>query len=146
MELSDLEKLYIINNVVIDENEIINKKRFILKKFEEHRKASEINVPDIYNIDDTLADLEKRYNYYVLKHKDIMEPEDLAIDYMLRGMLILEKSINLNGFTETIILNKKEYKGLIRQICEKYILPNYSNNVLFKLLQKLMTQFIDFTS
>ena len=147
MELSELDKLYIINNIAEDKDEIINKKHLILNKFEEHRKKPNTFIPKIYHINDTLADLEKRYTYYILKDTELMNPEDHMLDFMLMGILLFENStikndmgINLDGFTETIILNKKEYKGLIKQICEMYLAPDNSNNVLLKLGMKLMMQ------
>jgi hypothetical protein len=147
MELSELDKLYISTNIATDKNEIINKKRLILNKFEEHRENQTTFIPNIYHINDTLADLEKRYTYYILKDTEVMKSEDLVLDFMLMGVLLLEKSakkndmgINLDGFTKTIIPNKKEYKGLIKQICEMYLAPDNPNNVLLKLVVKLMMQ------
>ena len=147
MELSELDKLYISTNITTDKNEIINKKRLILNKFEEHRENQTTFIPNIYHINDTLADLEKRYTYYILKDTEVMKSEDLVLDFMLMGVLLLEKSakkndmgINLDGFTKTIIPNKKEYKGLIKQICEIYLAPDNPNNVLLKLVVKLMMQ------
>lgn len=151
MELLELDKLYMINNIAEDKDEIINKKRLILNKFEEYRKKPNTFIPDIYHINDTLADLEKRYNYYILKNTELMNPDDLVLDFMLMGILLIENStkqnktgINLSGFTETIILNKKEYKGLIRQICKIYLESDNSNNILLKLIGKLMIQGINF--
>ena len=55
--------------------------------------------------------------------------------------------INLDGFTETIIIDKTEYKVLIKQICDEYFTPdNFQNNLLLKLSIKMLFKGVGFTS
>ena len=100
-----------------DENmkDINRKKRLILEIFEDCRKEKVRFIPDVYHINDDLYELEKRYKYYILKDMKAMNKEDYVLDVMLMGILLLETfskkndfGINLEGFTETIIIDKSE--------------------------------------
>jgi hypothetical protein len=83
-----------------------------------------------------------------------MNKEDYVLDVMLMGILLLETfskknnfGINLDGFTETIIIDKTEYKVLIKQICDEYFTPeNFQNNILLQLGAKLLLKGFDFSS
>ena len=83
-----------------------------------------------------------------------MNKEDYVLDVMLMGILLLENiskkidfKINLDGFTETIIIDKTEYKVLIKQICDEYFTPeNFQNNLLLKLAIKLLFKGVGFAS
>ena len=139
-----------------DENmkDINRKKRLILEIFEDCRKEKVRFIPDVYHINDDLYELEKRYKYYILKDMKAMNKEDYVLDVMLMGILLLETfskkndfGINLDGFTETIIIDKTEYKVLIKQICDEYFTPdNFQNNLLLKLAVKLLLKGFDLAS
>jgi hypothetical protein len=139
-----------------DENmkDINRKKRLILEIFEDCRKEKVRFIPDVYHINDDLYELEKRYKYYILKDMKAMNKEDYVLDVMLMGILLLETfskkndfGINLEGFTETIIIDKSEYKVLIKQICDEYFTPdNFQNNLLLKLAVKLLLKGFDLAS
>ena len=139
-----------------DENvgDINRKKRLILEIFEDCRKEKVRFIPDVYHINDDLYELEKRYKYYILKDMKAMNKEDYVLDVMLMGILLLETfskkkdfGINLEGFTETIIIDKSEYKVLIKQICDEYFTPdNFQNNLLLRLGAKLLLKGFDFSS
>jgi hypothetical protein len=139
-----------------DENveDINRKKRLILEIFEDCRKEKVRFIPNVYHINDELCELEKRYKYYILKDMKVMNKEDYVLDVMLMGILLLETfskknnfKINLDGFTETIIIDKTEYKILIKQICDEYFTPdNFQNNMLLKLAVKLLFKGVGFTS
>ena len=155
MEKLNLEYLYraykFSNKNVKDIN---RKKRLILEIFEDCRKEKVRFIPNVYHINDELSELEKRYKYYILKDMTAMNKEDYVLDVMLMGILLLETfskksdfKINLDGFTETIILDKTEYKVLIKQICDEYFTPeNFQNNLLLKLAVKLLFKGVGFTS
>jgi hypothetical protein len=139
-----------------DENmkDINRKKQLILEIFEDCRKEKVRFIPDVYHINDELYELEKRYKYYILKDMKAMNKEDYVLDVMLMGILFLENfskknnfEINLDGFTETIIIDKTEYKVLIKQICDEYFTPdNFQNNLLLKLAVKLLFKGVGFAS
>ena len=147
MEKLNLEYLYRVykfsNKNVEDTN---RKKRLILEIFEDCRKEKVRFIPNVYHINDELSELEKRYKYYILKDMKAMNKEDYVLDVMLMGIRLLETfskkndfKINLDGFTETIIIDKTEYKVLIKQICDEYFTPeNFQNNLLLKLAVKLL--------
>ena len=134
--------------------DINRKKRLILEIFEDCRKEKVRFIPNVYHINDELCELEKRYKYYILKDMKAMNKEDYVLDFMLMAILLLEKfskknnfEINLDGFTETIIIDKSEYKVLIKQICDEYFTPeNFQNNLLLQLGAKLLLKGIGFTS
>ena len=125
----------------------------ILEIFEDCRKEKVRFIPNVYHINDELSELEKRYKYYILKDMKAMNKEDYVLDVMLMGILLLENiskksdfKINLDGFTETIIIDKTEYKVLIKQICDEYFTPeNFQNNLLLKLAIKLLFKGVDFS-
>lgn len=129
--------------------DINRKKRLILEIFEDCRKEKVRFIPNVYHINDELYELEKRYKYYILKDMKAMNKEDYVLDVMLMGIRLLENvskknnfEINLDGFTETIIIDKSEYKVLIKQICDEYFTPeNFQNNFLLKLAVKLLVGF-----
>ena len=91
-----------------NENEMkYKKKKLILEIFHDCQKNKVRFVPNIYHMNDTLADLEKRYKYYILKDMKIMDKEDYILDFLLMGILLLETfsnknniGIELDGFTE----------------------------------------------
>lgn len=134
--------------------DINRKKRLILEIFEDCRKEKVRFIPNVYHINDELCELEKRYKYYILKDMKAMNKEDYVLDVMLMGILFLENiskksdfKINLDGFTETIIIDKTEYKVLIKQICDEYFTPeNFQNNLLLKLAIKLLFKGVGFAS
>lgn len=132
--------------------DINRKKRLILEIFEDCRKEKVRFIPNVYHINDELSELEKRYKYYILKDIKAMNKEDYVLDFMLMAILLLETfskknnfEINLDGFTETIIIDKTEYKVLIKQICDEYFTPdNFQNNLLLKLAIKLLFKGFEF--
>ena len=150
--LEYLYRAYKFSNKNVED--INRKKRLILEIFEDCRKEKVRFIPNVYNINDDLYELEKRYKYYILKDMTAMNKEDYVLDVMLMGILLLETfskkndfGINLDGFTETIIIDKSEYKVLIKQICDEYFTPdNFRNNVLLRLGAKLLLKGFDFTS
>ena len=155
MEKLQLEYLYKVYKFSDENVEDINrKKRLILEIFEDCRKEKVRFIPNVYHINDELSELEKRYKYYILKDMKVMNKEDYVLDVMLMGILLLETfskksdfKINLDGFTETIIIDKTEYKVLIKQICDEYFTPeNFQNNLLLKLAVKLLFKGVGFTS
>ena len=155
MEKLQLEYLYKVYKFSDENVEDINrKKRLILEIFEDCRKEKVRFIPNVYHINDELCELEKRYKYYILKDMKAMNKEDYVLDVMLMGILLLETfskksdfKINLDGFTETIIIDKTEYKVLIKQICDEYFTPeNFQNNLLLKLAVKLLFKGVGFTS
>ena len=155
MEKLQLEYLYKVYKFSDENVEDINrKKRLILEIFEDCRKEKVRFIPNVYHINDELCELEKRYKYYILKDMKAMNKEDYVLDVMLMGILLLETfskksdfKINLDGFTETIIIDKTEYKVLIKQICDEYFTPdNFQNNLLLKLAVKLLLKGVGFTS
>lgn len=155
MEKLNLKYLYRVYKFS-DENvkDINRKKQLILEIFEDCRKEKVRFIPNVYHINDELSELEKRYKYYILKDMTAMNKEDYVLDVMLMGILLLETfskksdfKINLDGFTETIIIDKTEYKVLIKQICDEYFTPeNFQNNLLLKLAVKLLFKGVGFTS
>lgn len=155
MEKLNLKYLYRVYKFS-DENvkDINRKKQLILEIFEDCRKEKVRFIPNVYHINDELSELEKRYKYYILKDMKVMNKEDYVLDDMLMGILLLETfskksdfKINLDGFTETIIIDKTEYKVLIKQICDEYFTPeNFQNNLLLKLAVKLLFKGVGFTS
>jgi hypothetical protein len=155
MEKLNLKYLYRVYKFS-DENvkDINRKKQLILEIFEDCRKEKVRFIPNVYHINDELSELEKRYKYYILKDMKVMNKEDYVLDVMLMGILLLETfskksdfKINLDGFTETIIIDKTEYKVLIKQICDEYFTPeNFQNNLLLKLAVKLLFKGVGFTS
>ena len=155
MEKLNLEYLYRVYKFSNKNVEDINrKKRLILEIFEDCRKEKVRFIPNVYHINDELCELEKRYKYYILKDMKAMNKEDYVLDVMLMGILLLETfskksdfKINLDGFTETIIIDKTEYKVLIKQICDEYFTPdNFQNNLLLKLAIKLLFKGVGFAS
>lgn len=155
MEKLQLEYLYKVYKFSDENVEDINrKKRLILEIFEDCRKEKVRFIPNVYHINDELCELEKRYKYYILKDMKAMNKEDYVLDVMLMGIRLLETfskksdfKINLDGFTETIIIDKTEYKVLIKQICDEYFTPeNFQNNLLLKLAVKLLFKGVGFTS
>ena len=155
MEKLQLEYLYRVYKFSNENVEDINrKKRLILEIFEDCRKEKVRFIPNVYHINDELSELEKRYKYYILKDMKAMNKEDYVLDVMLMGIRLLENvskksdfKINLDGFTETIIIDKTEYKVLIKQICDEYFTPdNFQNNLLLKLAVKLLLKGVDYTS
>ena len=155
MEKLQLDYLYRVYKFSDENVEDINrKKRLILEIFEDCRKEKVRFIPNVYHINDELSELEKRYKYYILKDMKAMNKEDYVLDVMLMGILFLENiskksdfKINLDGFTETIIIDKSEYKVLIKQICDEYFTPeNFQNNLLLKLAVKLLFKRVGFTS
>ena len=155
MEKLQLEYLYKVYKFSDENVEDINrKKRLILEIFEDCRKEKVRFIPNVYHINDELSELEKRYKYYILKDMKAMNKEDYVLDVMLMGILLLETfskksdfKINLDGFTETIIIDKTEYKVLIKQICDEYFTPeNFQNNLLLKLAIKLLFKGVGFAS
>ena len=155
MEKLQLEYLYKVYKFSDENVEDINrKKRLILEIFEDCRKEKVRFIPNVYHINDELCELEKRYKYYILKDMKEMNKEDYVLDVMLMGILLLETfskkndfKINLDGFTETIIIDKTEYKVLIKQICDEYFTPdNFQNNLLLKLAIKLLFKGVGFAS
>lgn len=155
MEKLQLDYLYKAYKFSDENVEDINrKKRLILEIFEDCRKEKVRFIPNVYHINDELSELEKRYKYYILKDMKAMNKEDYVLDVMLMGILLLETfskknnfEINLDGFTETIIIDKSEYKVLIKQICDEYFTPdNFQNNLLLKLAIKLLFKGVNFTS
>ena len=155
MEKLNLKYLYRVYKFS-DENvkDINRKKQLILEIFEDCRKEKVRFIPNVYHINDELSELEKRYKYYILKDMKVMNKEDYVLDVMLMGILLLETfskksdfKINLDGFTETIIIDKTEYKVLIKQICDEYFTPeNFQNNLLLKLAIKLLFKGVGFAS
>lgn len=147
LQLEYLYKAYKFSNEKVED--INRKKRLILEIFEDCRKEKVRTIPNVYHINDELSELEKRYKYYILKDMKVMNKEDYVLDVMLMGILFLENvskknnfEINLDGFTETIIIDKSEYKVLIKQICDEYFTPeNFQNNFLLKLAVKLLVGF-----
>ena len=137
-----------------DIRDINRKKQLILEIFEDCRKEKVRFIPNVYHINDELCELEKRYKYYILKDMKAMNKEDYVLDVMLMGILLLETfskksdfKINLDGFTETIIIDKSEYKVLIKQICDEYFTPeNFQNNILLRLAAKLLLKGVGFVS
>jgi hypothetical protein len=137
-----------------DIRDINRKKQLILEIFEDCRKEKVRFIPNVYHINDELCELEKRYKYYILKDMKEMNKEDYVLDVMLMGILLLETfskkndfKINLDGFTETIIIDKSEYKVLIKQICDEYFTPeNFQNNLLLRLAVKLLLKGVGFAS
>jgi hypothetical protein len=155
MEKLQLEYLYKVYKFSDENVEDINrKKRLILEIFEDCRKEKVRFIPNVYHINDELSELEKRYKYYILKDMKAMNKEDYVLDVMLMGIRLLETfskksdfKINLDGFTETIIIDKTEYKVLIKQICDEYFTPdNFQNNLLLKLAIKLLFKGVGFAS
>ena len=152
LQLSYLYGVYKFSN--IDKKDIIRKKKMILEIFEDCRKEKVRFIPNIYHINDGLDELEKRYKYYILKDMKAMNKEDYVLDFMFMAILLFENfskksemEINLDGFTETIIPDKIEYKVLIKQICDEYLTPdNFQNNLLLQLGAKLLLKGFDFTS
>ena len=152
LQLEYLYKAYKFSNENVED--INRKKRLILEIFEDCRKEKVRFIPNVYHINDELCELEKRYKYYILKDMKAMNKEDYVLDVMLMGILFLENfsnksdfKINLDGFTETIIIDKTEYKVLIKQICDEYFTPdNFQNNLLLKLAVKLLFKGVGFTS
>lgn len=153
MEKLQLEYLYRVYKFSNENMEDINrKKRLILEIFEDCRKEKVRFIPNVYHINDELSELEKRYKYYILKDMKAMNKEDYVLDVMLMGIRLLENvskksdfEINLDGFTETIIIDKTEYKVLIKQICDEYFTPeNFQNNMLLKLAVKLLFKGVGF--
>lgn len=152
LHLDYLYRAYKFSNKNV--KDINRKKRLILEIFEDCRKEKVRFIPNVYNINDDLYELEKRYKYYILKDMTAMNKEDYVLDVMLMGILLLETfskksdlKINLDGFTETIIIDKSEYKVLIKQICDEYFTPdNFQNNLLLKLAIKLLLKGFDFAS
>ena len=155
MEKLHLDYLYRAYKFSDKNVEDINRKKLlILEIFEDCRKEKVRFIPNVYNINDDLYELEKRYKYYILKDMTAMNKEDYVLDVMLMGILLLETfskkndfKINLDGFTETIIIDKSEYKVLIKQICDEYFTPdNFQNNLLLQLGAKLLLKGFDFAS
>lgn len=155
MEKLQLEYLYKVYKFSDENVEDINrKKRLILEIFEDCRKEKVRFIPNVYHINDELSELEKRYKYYILKDMKAMNKEDYVLDVMLMGIRLLETfskknnfEINLDGFTETIIIDKTEYKVLIKQICDEYFTPdNFQNNLLLRLAVKLLFKGVGFAS
>ena len=155
MEKLQLDYLYKAYKFTDENVEDINrKKRLILEIFEDCRKEKVRFIPNVYHINDELCELEKRYKYYILKDMKAMNKEDYVLDFMLMAILLLEKfskknnfEINLDGFTETIIIDKSEYKVLIKQICDEYFTPeNFQNNLLLRLAVKLLLKGVGFAS
>jgi len=152
LHLDYLYRAYKFSNKNV--KDINRKKRLILEIFEDCRKEKVRFIPNVYNINDDLYELEKRYKYYILKDMTAMNKEDYVLDVMLMGILLLETfskkndfKINLDGFTETIIIDKTEYKVLIKQICDEYFTPeNFQNNLLLRLAAKLLLKGFDFAS
>ena len=152
LQLEYLYKVYKFSDK--DIRDINRKKRLILEIFEDCRKDKVRFIPNVYHINDELCELEKRYKYYILKDMKEMNKEDYVLDVMLMGILLLETfskksdfKINLDGFTETIIIDKTEYKVLIKQICDEYFTPeNFQNNLLLKLAIKLLFKGVGFAS
>ena len=152
LKLDYLYRVYKFSNKNIED--INRKKRLILEVFEDCRKEKVRFIPDVYHINDDLCELEKRYKYYILKDMKAMNKEDYVLDVMLMGILLLETfskknnfEINLDGFTETIIIDKTEYKVLIKQICDEYFTPeNFQNNLLLQLGAKLLLKGVGFAS
>jgi hypothetical protein len=152
LQLEYLYKAYKFSNENVED--INRKKRLILEVFEDCRKEKVRFIPNVYHINDELCELEKRYKYYILKDMKAMNKEDYVLDVMLMGILFLENfskknnfEINLDGFTETIIIDKTEYKVLIKQICDEYFTPdNFQNNLLLKLAVKLLFKGVGFAS
>lgn len=155
MDKLKLDYLYRVYKFSDENIEDINrKKRLILEIFEDCRKEKVRFIPNVYHINDELCELEKRYKYYILKDMKAMNKEDYVLDVMLMGILFLENfskkndfKINLDGFTETIIIDKTEYKVLIKQICDEYFTPdNFQNNLLLRLGAKLLLKGFDVAS
>jgi hypothetical protein len=152
LQLEYLYKAYKFSNENVED--INRKKRLILEIFEDCRKEKVRFIPNVYHINDELCELEKRYKYYILKDMKAMNKEDYVLDVMLMGILFLENfskksdfKINLDGFTKTIIIDKTEYKVLIKQICDEYFTPdNFQNNLLLRLGAKLLLKGFDFSS
>ena len=152
LKLDYLYRVYKFSNENVED--INRKKQLILEIFEDCRKEKIRFIPNVYHINDKLYELEKRYKYYILKDMKAMNKEDYVLDFMLMGILFLETfskkndfGINLEGFTETIIIDKSEYKVLIKQICDEYFTPeNFQNNLLLQLGAKLLLKGIGFTS
>ena len=152
LQLKYLYRVYKFSNKNVED--INRKKRLILEIFEDCRKEKVRFIPNVYHINDELSELEKRYKYYILKDMKAMNKEDYVLDVMLMGILFLENiskknnfKINLDGFTETIIIDKTEYKVLIKQICDEYFTPdNFQNNLLLKLAVKLLFKGVGFAS
>lgn len=154
MDKLKLDYLYRVYKFSDENVEDINRKKLlILEIFEDCRKEKVRFIPNVYHINDELYELEKRYKYYILKDMKAMNKEDYVLDFMLMAILLLETfskkndfEINLEGFTETIIIDKSEYKVLIKQICDEYFTPeNFQNNLLLKLAVKLLFKGIDFS-
>ena len=151
LKLDYLYRVYKFSNENVED--INRKKQLILEIFEDCRKEKVRFIPNVYHINDELYELEKRYKYYILKDMKAMNKEDYVLDFMLMAILLLETfskkndfEINLEGFTETIIIDKSEYKVLIKQICDEYFTPeNFQNNLLLKLAVKLLFKGIDFS-
>jgi len=152
LQLKYLYRVYKFSNKNVED--INRKKRLILEIFEDCRKEKVRFIPNVYHINDELSELEKRYKYYILKDMKAMNKEDYVLDVMLMGILLLETfskksdfKINLDGFTETILIDKSEYKVLIKQICDEYFTPdNFQNNLLLKLAIKLLFKGVGFAS
>ena len=152
LQLKYLYRVYKFSNEKVED--INRKKRLILEIFEDCRKEKVRFIPNVYHINDELSELEKRYKYYILKDMKAMNKEDYVLDVMLMGIRLLENvskkndfKINLDGFTETIIIDKTEYKVLIKQICDEYFTPdNFQNNLLLRLGAKLLLKGVGFTS
>jgi len=152
LQLEYLYKAYKFSNENVED--INRKKRLILEIFEDCRKDKVRFIPNVYHINDELSELEKRFKYYILKDMKAMNKEDYLLDVMLMGIRLLENvskksdfKINLDGFTETIIIDKTEYKVLIKQICDEYFTPeNFQNNLLLKLAVKLLFKGVGFAS
>ena len=152
LKLDYLYKAYKFSNENVEN--INRKKQLILEIFKDCRKEKVRFIPNVYHINDELCELEKRYKYYILKDMKAMNKEDYVLDVMLMGIRLLETfskkndfKINLDGFTETIIIDKTEYKVLIKQICDEYFTPeNFQNNLLLRLAAKLLLKGFDFAS
>ena len=152
LKLNYLYRVYKFSDKNVED--INRKRKLILEIFEDCRKEKVRFIPNVYHINDELSELEKRYKYYILKDMKAMNKEDYVLDFMLMGILLLETfskkndfGINLDGFTETIIIDKSEYKVLIKQICDEYFTPeNFQNNVLLKLAIKLLFKGVGFAS
>ena len=152
LKLNYLYRVYKFSDKNVED--INRKRKLILEIFEDCRKEKVRFIPNVYHINDELCELEKRYKYYILKDMKAMNKEDYVLDVMLMGILLLETvskksdfKINLDGFTETIIIDKSEYKVLIKQICDEYFTPdNFQNNLLLKLAIKLLFKGVGFAS
>ena len=134
MEKLTLEQLYDFWGICengIDKDEIIWKKKNCILKI----LQTDESLPDIYHINDTLEDLEKRYKYYILDDTSALTVADNSLDKMCIGIQMVEGisqscdlGINLKNFTKNTIQNKKRYKESIQQISDKYMKPASSIN------------------